>query len=434
MSQRERDWLNWLKQAETKQITQAQAAERMGVSERWVRKLLRRKKRQGDRVVVHALRGRLSNRRLPESMRKRVLRLITREYKDFGPTLIAEYLQSEHSLALGKETIRKWMTAAELWKPKRARVGQVHMWRARRECCGELVQWDTSVHAWLEDRGPAAMYLVAMIDDATNTLYARLVESDSAEQNMRVLWGYLERHGRPQAVYTDKASLFQPTLARGWQSDDPGNKTETQIGRALREMGIEWIAAHSPQAKGRIERCFGTLQDRLVKAFRKAKVRTMPQANAYLEQVFLPVWNQRFVRKPANAVDGHRELGRVNLASSLSVMETRRVANDYTVQWRGVRWQIPREAIRPGLRGTTLRIEQRLDGTMVARDGSKFIKVLRCESEPAVKSRNRSTHRTNRESKPAPNQSRWMDGFRVKGNEQWRAYREEQSKLPVASE
>src|ERR1035437_6411174 len=143
----------------------------------------------------------------------------------------------------------------------------------------------------------------------------------------------------------------------------------------------------------------------------------MQEANAYLEQVFLPVWNQRFVRKPANAVDGHHELGRVNLASSLSVMETRRVANDYTVQWRGVRWQIPREAIRPGLRGTTLRIEQRLDGTMVARDGSKFIKVLRCESEPAVKSRNRSTHRTNRESKPAPNQSRWMDGFRVKGNE-----------------
>jgi hypothetical protein len=148
-------------------------------------------------------------------MRKRVLRLIRREYQDFGPTLIGEYLRSEHSLVVGKETIRKWMTAAELWKPKPAQVSKVHLWRARKECRGELVQWDTSVHAWLEDRGPAAMYLVAMIDDATNTLYARLVESDTAEQNMRVLWGYLERYGRPQAVYTDKASLFQPTLARG---------------------------------------------------------------------------------------------------------------------------------------------------------------------------------------------------------------------------
>lgn len=433
MSQRERDCLNWLKQAETKQITQAQAAERMGVSERWVRKLLRRKKQRGDWVVVHALRGRLSNRRLPESMRKRVLRLIAREYQDFGPTLIAEYLWSEHSLVVGKETIRKWMTAAELWKPKPAQVSKVHLWRARKECRGELVQWDTSVHAWLEDRGPAAMYLVAMIDDATNTLHARFVEADSTEQNMQVLWSYLERYGRPQAVYTDKAGMFQPTLARGWKTDDPAPKAETQIGRALRELGIEWIAAHSPQAKGRIERCFGTLQDRLVKALRKAKVRKMPEANAYLEQVFLPMWNQRFVRNPANAMDGHRELGRVNLSSSLSVVETRRVANDYTVQWRGVRWQIPREAIRPGLRGTTLRIEQRLDGAMVARDGSKFLSLLRCESESAVKSPNRSPHHTNRRPKAAPKQSRWMDAFRVKGNEQWRAYRDQRSKLPAAS-
>jgi len=201
----------------------------------------------------------------------------------------------------------------------------------------------------------------------------------------------------------------------------------------LRELGIEWIGAHSPQAKGRIERCFGTLQDRLVKALRKAKVRTMPEANAYLEQVFLPMWNQRFVRKPASEVDGHRELGTVDLASSLSAVESRRVANDYTVQWRGVRWQIPRAAIRPGLRGTTLRIEQRLNGMMVARDGSKFINLLGCESEPTVKPPSLSSHRMNRRSKSAPNQSRWMDGFRVKGNEQWRAYREEQSKLPAAS-
>jgi transposase len=433
MSQRERDRLHWLKQTQSKQITQAKAAERMGVSERWVRKLLGRRRRHGDRVVVHGLRGRRSNRRLPEALRKRVLGLIAREYKDFGPTLIAEYLQSEHGMVVGKETVRKWMTAAELWNPKRARVGKVHMWRTRKPCCGDLVQWDTSVHAWLEVRGPAAMYLVAMIDDATNRLYARLVESDSAEQNMRVLWGYLEQYGRPQAVYTDKASLFQPTLARGWASDDPGQKTETQIGRALRELGIEWIAAHSPQAKGRVERCFGTLQDRLVKAFRKADLRTMEAANAYLEQVFLPIWNQRFVRRPAQDVDGHRELGRVNLASSLSVVETRRVANDYTVQWRGEPWQIPREAIRPGLRGATLHIEQRLDGTMVARDGSEFISLQCCQHEPVAEPRVDPAHRSSRRFKAAPGQSRWMDNFRVKGNQQWRAYREEQSKRPAAS-
>jgi transposase len=433
MSQRERDRLHWLKQAEAKQLTQAKAAERMGVSERWVRQLLRRRKKEGDRVVVHRLRGRVSNRKLPDRTRSRVLRLIEREYRDFGPTLIAEYLAGEHGIGVGKETVRKWMIGAGMWKPKRARVAKVHGWRARRESRGELVQWDTSVHAWLEERGPARMYLVGMIDDATNTLHARFVEADSSEQNLRVLWSYLERYGRPQAVYTDKAGMFQPTLARGWRTDDPEPKTETQIGRALRELGIEWIAAHSPQAKGRVERCFGTLQDRLVKALRKAKVRTLEQANGYLEKVFLPLWNQRFARPPASEVEGHRSLEKLDLSSILSVVEQRGVANDYTLQWRGVKWQIPRAAIRAGLRGTRLRIEQRLDATMVARIDGRSIALQRCDGT-TVPNKTRMLPGSSKRFQPAPGQSRWMDRFRVSGNVAWRAYREQQSKAAGPSE
>jgi transposase len=427
MSQKERDRLHWLKQAEGKQITQATAAERMEVSERWVRKLLQRKKREGDRVVVHRLRGGRSNRRLPERLRKRVMGLVRREYLDFGPTLIAEYVEQEHGLVVGKETVRKWMIGEGLWKAKRARVGQVHTWRARRECRGELLQWDTSVHAWLEDRGPAKMYLVALIDDATNTLYARFVEADTTEQNMRVLWGYLERYGRPQAVYTDKAGMFQPTLPPGWKTEDPGQKRETQIGRALRELGIEWIAAHSPQAKGRVERCFGTLQDRLVKALRKARVKTLEEANAYLEEVFLPMWNRRFVCAPASCVDGHRSLEKLELNSILSVVETRRVDNDHTVPWRGVKWQIPREAIRRGMRGSTVRVEQRLNGSMAVRVAGQFISLVRCPDEAMVEPLPARAPHPNRRFKPAPGQSRWMDQFRVKGNEAWRIYRQEQT-------
>jgi transposase len=430
MSQKERDRLQWLKQAEAKQITQAKAAEGMKVSERWVRKLLQRKKREGDRVVVHRLRGGRSNRRLPERLRKRVMRLVRREYHDFGPTLIAEYVAQEHGLAVGKETVRKWMIGEGLWKPKRARVGQVHTWRARRECRGELLQWDTSVHAWLEDRGPAKMYLVGLIDDATNTLYARFVEADTTEQNMRVLWGYLERFGRPQAVYTDKAGMFQPTLPPGWKTEDPGEKTETQIGRALRELGIEWIAAHSPQAKGRIERCFGTLQDRLVKALRKARVKTLEAANAYLEEVFLPMWNQRFVCAPASSVDGHRSLENLELNSILSVVETRRVDNDHTVPWRGVKWQIPREAIRRGMRGRTVRVEQRLNGSMAVRVEGQLISLVHCPDAAVVEPTPPRIPRPNRRFKPGPGQSRWMDQFRVKGNEAWRSYRQEQTQTP----
>jgi transposase len=430
MSQKERDRLHWLKQAESRQITQAKAAELMQVSDRWVRKLLARKKREGDRVVIHRLRGGRSNRRLPERVRKGVMRLVRREYRDFGPTLIAEYVEQEHGLVVGKETVRKWMIGEGLWKPKRARVGQVHTWRARRECRGELLQWDTSVHAWLEDRGPAKMYLVALIDDATNTLYARFVEADTTEQNMRVLWGYLERYGRPQAVYTDKAGMFQPTLPPGWKTEDPGEKTETQIGRALRELGIEWIAAHSPQAKGRVERCFGTLQDRLVKALRKAGVRTLEAANAYLEQVFLPMWNKRFVCAPASSVDGHRSLEKLDLNSILSVVETRRIGNDYTVPWRGVKWQIPREAIGRGMRGSRVRVEQRWNGSMIVKVQGQFISLLRCPDAAVVEPTPPRTPRPNRRFKPAPGQSRWMDQFRVKGNEAWRIYRQEQTQTP----
>jgi hypothetical protein len=170
------------------------------------------------------------------------------------------------------------------------------------------------------------------------------------------------------------------------------------------------------------------LQDRLVKALRKAGVRTLEAANAYLEQVFLPMWNQRFVYVPASTVDGHRSLERLELSSVLSMVETRRVANDHTVQWHGVKWQIPREAIRPGMRASTVRIEQRLDGSMVARVQAEFITLVRCLDEPKVKPTPQPTHRSSRRFKPPPGQSRWMDQFRVQGNAAWQAYREEQSK------
>jgi hypothetical protein len=169
------------------------------------------------------------------------------------------------------------------------------------------------------------------------------------------------------------------------------------------------------------------LQDRLVKALRRAGVRTMEAANAYLEQVFLPMWNRRFVCAPASAANGHRSLEKLELSSILSVVEQRRVDNDHTVPWRGVKWQIPRASIRRGMRGSTLRVEQRLDGSMVARDQAKFITLERCADEPKVKPA-QSTHQSNRRFKPAPGQSRWMDQFRVKGNAAWHAYREEQSK------
>lgn len=430
LSETERDRLKVLHEVEQRHLKQRQGAEQLGLSERGFRKLLRRYREKKDAAVVHGLRGRQSKRRLPPKTARRVIQAVQKHYGDFGPTLATEYLEKDLGIQLSRETLRQLLLREGMWEAKPRQVREVHVWRPRRSCRGELVQWDTSVHAWLEERGPEKMYLIALIDDATSTLFARFVPADSTEQHMRVLWAYLERYGRPQSVYTDKASLFQPTLAPGWQREEPGPKTETQMGRAFRELGIEWIAAHSPQAKGRIERCFGTLQDRLVKGLRRARAKTLEEANRYLEQPFLAEWNERFTVQPASEVDAHRPVGKhLKLESVLSHVESRQVTNDYTVAWAGQRWQIPKEVVQPGLRRSNIRIEQRLDGSLQARIGEAYSELKLCE--PAVTAGAKKT-RPIRRHVPAPGSSSWMNSFQIQGNAAWKAWREQGQQADAA--
>jgi transposase len=255
MTQADRDRLVTLKKASERVITRAQAASELNVTERQVYRLLVAVKEKGDGAAVHALRGRSSNRKLSDQIEKQAIEILSDEvYDGFGPTLASEYLERQHGIAVSKETVRQWMVKAGLRRVRRARVGQVHMWRERRERFGELVQWDTSEHDWLEGRG-GEIYLIKMIDDATSRLFARFVRHDSTEENMGVLEQYLQRYGRPLAFYTDKASLFNINRRLHYNkevSEEPG---KTQIGRALEELGIEWIAAHSPQAKAYASYC-----------------------------------------------------------------------------------------------------------------------------------------------------------------------------------
>ena len=294
MTQRDRDRLVVLKKAQKKLITQKQAAAELDLGERQIRRLLKRLGTQGDKAVIHALRGRPSNRKMSEGVRQKVVATLSlAEWKGFGPTLASYHLAKDHDLRIGREALRQIMTQAGLWRAKKQKVEDVHVWRPRRSCRGELVQWDTSEHDWLEGRGDEKLYLISMIDDATSELLARFVRSDSTEENMRLLRTYLERNGRPIAFYTDKASLFRtaPKVRRDAQalpSQEQKELPPTQIGRALQELQIVWIPAHSPQAKGRVERNFGTAQDRLVKGMRLAGITTLEQANQYLEQEYLP--------------------------------------------------------------------------------------------------------------------------------------------------
>jgi DNA-binding Lrp family transcriptional regulator len=383
MTQADRDRLVTLKKAKRKLITQGEAAEELGVSRRHVKRMLKALKKRGDQSVIHGLRGKPSNRRVVEATEKEAVKILSAEiYEGFGPTLAAEYLSKLHGIEVSKETLRQWMIRGKLWRAKPEKVKKVHAWRPRRSRFGELVQWETIEHDWLEGRGEK-LYLIVMIDDASSRLFARFVRHDSTEENMKLLWSYLEKFGRPIAFYTDKASLFQTAERR--KRDEPGVEKDavemppTQIGRGLRELGVVWVAAHSPQAKGRVERNFKTAQDRLVKGLRVAGVKTIEQANQYLEEEYMVWWERELTVEPANPDDAHRPLDKShNLAASLSHVETRQVRNDYTLRLDSELYQIEPQAVVSGLRGANVRVERRLDDEVAVRYGEKYLPVKQC--------------------------------------------------------
>jgi hypothetical protein len=389
MTQADRDRLVALKKAKKKLITQKEAAEELGITERHVRRLLRQLKRRGDKAVVHALRGLPSNRKISADTEQEAIAILTQPvYRGFGPTLAAEYLAKKHDIEVSRETVRQWMIGAKLWRADKQRIGKIHEWRPRRSRVGELVQWDTSTHDWLEGRGEE-MLLINMIDDATSRWFARFVVSDSTVENMNLLERYIKKHGRPLAYYTDRASLFQTAVKTKRDGSRKGKDREelppTQIGRVLQELAIPWIPAHSPQAKGRVERGFLTAQDRLVKGLRVAGVTTLAQANHYLETEFLPWVNTTLAVAPANPDDAHRPLEKQHdLVAILSHVEKRRVNNDYTFPLDAKIYRIARKDVCAGLRGAYIRVEQRRDGSVAARFRDRYLSVERCDQRTKV--------------------------------------------------
>jgi hypothetical protein len=411
MSQEERDRLEWLKRARDKVISQRKAAEKMGVSDRWVRKLLQRMKGEGDRAVVHRLRGRASNRKIGGAIQAQAIQILKQpEWHDFGPTFASEQLAKRHHIVVSDETLRGWMISAGLWQSRSRKLEAVHCWRPRRSAFGELVQWDTSTHDWLEGRAPVR-YLVRLIDDATSWSWGRFVERDATPFNMAVLWEYLEKNGRMVEVYTDRHAMFAVTLRTG------ENHTErlaadrlTQIGRGLRELGIGWIAAQSPNAKGRVERSFSTDQDRLVKHLRLAQVSTLEAANAFLETEYWPEWNARFAKPVAEFPNQHRPLTQyLDLAAILCHLEPRVIGNDYTFAFAGRRYQIAREDAQAGMRHQRLRVELRLNGELRARYQDRYLQIGECgakETAPPL-----ALRKPVRKDHNAGGKSSWMQGF-----------------------
>jgi len=322
------------------ELTLVQAAELMGVSYRQSKRIWKRYQAQGDAGLVHGLRGKPSARRKPPELRAQVLALYAEErYADFGPTLMAEHL-AKAKLVVNHETLRRWRLA-EGERPVRRRKQTHRQWRERKPSFGAMVQLDGSHHDWFEGRGPKCVLMV-MVDDATNQMRARFFEQETTRASYDVLEGWVRRHGLPGSLYVDRDSIYrcegQATISQPLAGQEP----QTQFGRAMAALGVELKLAHSPQAKGRVERMNGVLQDRLVKEMRLAGINDLASANRFLDRKYLRAFNRQFVREAASAVDLHRAVPR-NLNEVLSWEAERVVQADWTVACEGQRYQLDRQ-------------------------------------------------------------------------------------------
>jgi len=328
MSKQEFNRLDVLLRVQSGRLRVVDACALMGLHRRQVFRLLRGLKQDGAASLPSKRRGKPSNHRLPAEVRTLALSIVRERYSDFGPTFAAEKLAELHGCSVSHETLRGWMIAEGLWIDRRHRLACPHQPRRRRDCLGELVQIDGSEHAWFEIRGGTCT-LLAFVDDATSRLMQmRFVASESAFDYFRTIRAYLQAYGKPVALYSDKHGIFRVNA-----KDAVGGDRITQFGRALMALNIDIICANSPQAKGRIERAFGTLQDRMVKELRLAGISTIAAANAWLPG-FIDSYNARFGRQPANAKDVHRPLTAAdNLDEILAWREPRTVTLNLTLQY-----------------------------------------------------------------------------------------------------
>lgn len=385
LSLKDRDRLVVLRGLLAGELTGPEAALRLGVTLRQVRRLRRRMEAEGDEAVVHRGRGRASNRRLDPSLRaKAVAKASDPLYRDFAPTLLSEHLARDPEIGpVHRSTLRLWMIEAGLWQAE-TRKCRHRKRRARRAAFGELVLMDTSIHDWLEARSTEPMVLIAMIDDATSRLFARFYPKECGANNRRLIVEYMERFGRPQAFYVDRASHFKVNWREKQRRDRDLDEARTLIARSLAVLNTKLIRALSPQAKGRVERLFGTLQDRLIKEMRVAGVVSIEEANRFLAEVFIPFWDSRFSVEPVSAEDVHRPLPEeAHLLALFADTETRQIREDFTFRYKNVHYQIEKSDAEAGMPKSTITIERRLDGSFAYRWKDEYLSPTRLPGPPA---------------------------------------------------
>lgn len=344
MSIRELKRLEVLEKLASKQLTQVAAAKQLNLSDRQVRRLQERYRRQGGLGLISGHRDQPSNNRLAEGIKKTAVDIIAKRYRDFGPTLAHEKLVELHSLNLSVESVRQLMIQEGFWKEKSRKKVALHQQRMRRSCVGELVQMDGSPHDWFEGRRDKCCLLV-WVDDATSRLlHLRFEERETTRGYMRGMKAYIKKYGSPLCLYTDKHGIFRQN-----QGSDLKELADPQFTRAMKALGIETICANSPQAKGRVERANSTLQDRLVKELRLREIHDLDTANAFVAE-FIEDYNRRFAVAPQNPVDSHQpnHFSEDELDYILSHQHWRKLSKNLELSYQNVIYQI--QAPQPSYR------------------------------------------------------------------------------------
>jgi len=356
MSVRELRRLHVIHKAIEGLLKQRKAAELLSLSNRQIRRLIKKVEEEGDAGIIHKSRGKPSNRKLPGKIRDSVIELYRQKYAGFGPLLASEKLLEQDDISVNDETLRKWLIESGDWK--KTRKGRKHrQWRPRKHHFGEMIQIDGSHHDWFEGRGPECV-LMGYIDDATGKAYARFYDYEGTMPAFDSFKRYARKYGIPQKAYLDKHTTYKSPKKAAYPLYD--EQPLSQFERAMKELGVEVIHAHSPQAKGRIERLFRTFQDRVVKEMRLKGIKTVEEANKFLTE-YLPEYNRKFTVRPKEKTDIHRKIPRgLNIDSILCLKEERVLRNDFTISYKGKLYQI-----KESIKAQKVTVQERINGRML---------------------------------------------------------------------
>ena len=361
MSKKELKRLPKIHMVLNKVMTQREAVSDLDLSERQIRRIVKRVREEGDEGIVHRSRGRPSKCKIPDEIKSRILTVYENNYGGFGPTFATEKLLERNKIKVSRETLRKWLMEKNLWERHRKNRGHRKN-RPRKDCYGQMVILDGSHHYWFEDRGPK-LVLMAYIDDATSNLFARFYDYEGTIPAMDSFKRYIERNGFPQSIYTDRHTTYKSPKEPTIEDELANREPQSQFERALEELGVDFIHANSPEAKGRVERVFKTLQDRLVKEMRLRDIKTKVEANRYL-RYYLPGHNKRFTVKPKNASDVHRRIpDSIDLDAVLCIRKKRTIRRDWTIRDNNKFYQIMK--VPSGLRPKYVWVERLINGKML---------------------------------------------------------------------